>query len=108
MPLVVVLSHHKREITENHMDMLSTPYPKPATQLNNTPYPYTLPDQQIPVVNQADQTPTRGDSIGLSNDPVQATNSRYAVPTMTSGAMAGMSNVPTFSDEAGSVSSLLK
>lgn len=84
------------------MDIMNTPYPKPAMQLDNSPYPFALPgDQPLASAQAIDQPPTRGDSIGVSNDPVQMPNSCYGTPTMTTGAMAGMSTVPAFDAEPG-------
>lgn len=84
------------------MDIMNTPYPKPAMQLDNTPYPFSLPgDQSLASAQAGDMPPTSGNSVGISNDPVQMSNSCYGLPAMTTGAMAGASTVPAFDAEPG-------
>lgn len=71
--------------------------------IDNTSFPFVSPD---------DVPPTRGNSIGINSSPIQmpgkSTQRQYGVPTITSGPMAGMSNVPAFDAEPNGANALTK
>lgn len=91
------------------MDIMNTPYPKPAMQLDNTPYPFAQPDRIVPSVQPADVPPTSGESIGMDMSSIQSDRAaqQYGLPAMTTGAMAGMSSVPAFDAEPAANTSAL-